>query len=345
MLRKKTKSKVCSSRRAAELAIQELQEEYKKEKNGGRPLGVTPTLQELYEMWEEYYEPLVKKCTMTCYRNGFKYILEKLGTKRVSDISIDDLQSALDAIPHGRRTKEDAKTACHLIYDYGIPRRLTGDTLNLGHYLRINYDKSDNAIQRESLNDDELAALFALAEAGDTDAQNICVLCLMGWRPDEFLSLRIENVNLEKRYIVGGAKTDAGIDRAVPIHDCIYDYVVRAIGDRETGYIYGNPKTGGGKRTLKKWTGYRFYPTLERAGIDNPMVKVGGDKERHRITPHSCRHTFARLLKGVNAPVETKMDVIGHADEDQLRDYMDSTLPERREVISQLRIPKKKETA
>ena len=30
---------------------------------------------------------------------------------------------------------------------------------------------------------------------------------------------------------------------------------------------------------------------------------------------------------------------IGHADEDQLRDYMDSTLPERRAVIDQIHLP------
>lgn len=341
--RRKTRSRVCETKHEANAAIGDLRAEYEMEKNGGRAPGVTPTFQELVDQWEEYYEPLVKPGTMTCYKSALSYILAGLGTERMSRISIDDLQAALDAIPHGRRTKENAKTACNLVYAYGIPRGLTGGTLNLGHYLRVNYDKSDNAIKRESLTDDELAALFALADSGDEDAKAICTLCLMGWRPDEFLNLRIENVDLDKRYIVGGSKTDAGIDRPVPIHPRVYPYIVDAIGDRESGYIYGNPKHGGGKRTLKKWTNYRFYPCLERAGIENPMVKAGGGTERHRITPHSCRHTFARLLKRVNAPVETKLDVIGHTDEDQLRDYIDSTLPERKSLIDSIQIPEKKE--
>ena len=117
-----------------------------------------------------------------------------------------------------------------------------------------------------------------------------------------------------------------------------------ALSGRSEGFLYGNLHLGGGKYTLKKWTQYHFYRCLERAGIENPMVKAGGGTARHRITPHSCRHTFARLLKGVkDAPVETKLDIIGHTDEEQLRDYMDSTLPERQAVIAQITLPRKAE--
>ena len=276
---------------------------------------------------------------MTGYKNGLRYILKPLGNKHMSDIGIDDLQAYLDAIPHGRRTKEDCKTACGLLYTYGIPRNLTGGTLNFGKYLKLNYDKTQDGIKRQSLTDEELRSLFALADEGDEDAQVICICCLMGWRPDELLSLLIENVNLKERYIIGGAKTEAGINRPVPIHDRIFSYLDKIIRGRKEGYVFGNLHLGGTKRSLKRYREYHFYPCLERAGIDNPLVPAGGGTERHRITPHSCRHTFARLLKGVkDSPVETKLDIIGHTDEDQLRDYMDSTLPERREVINKIHL-------
>lgn len=115
VLRKKTKSRICGTKREANAAISELWREHEEEKNGGRPVGVTPTFRELFDQWDTYYEPLVVPSTMTCYRSAMKYLLTDLGTMRVSDIGIDDLQASLDAIPHGRRTKENAKAACGLI--------------------------------------------------------------------------------------------------------------------------------------------------------------------------------------------------------------------------------------
>ena len=336
--RRKTRSRICDTKKAAYQALVDLRVEYEREKNSGRQPGQTPTLAEVYTAWEAWYEPNVSAQTMDCYRAAYKH-LEPFHHTRMSEIGIDALQACLDKIPCGKRTKENTKTLISLLYKYAIPRRLTADGLNLGVYLRLNYDKSKEGYQRQSLTDDELRSLFALADDGDVDAKIICVCCLMGWRPDELLSLRIEQVDLEERFIIGGSKTEAGIDRAVPIHPRIYPYIVEIIGGRKSGFVFGNPRNGGGKRDLKRYREGRFYPCLERAGIDNPKVAAGGGTERRRITPHSCRHTFARLLKGVkDSPVETKLDIIGHTDEEQLRDYMDSTLPERRDVINKIEL-------
>lgn len=53
----------------------------------------------------------------------------------------------------------------------------------------------------------------------------ILIQCYMGWRPQELAILKIEDVHLEERYIVGGMKTQAGRHRMVPIHPKIYDLV------------------------------------------------------------------------------------------------------------------------
>ena len=334
--RRSTRSRICRTKKEAAAALVELRVEYEREKNGGLNRGQTPTLSELYDAWYDYYVDSVGPSTMECYAAAFKH-LKSLHNTRMGDITITDLQSRIDNCPKGKRTRENMKALIGLLYKYGIPRHLTGDSLNLGSYLRLNYDKTREGVKRQSLTDEELASLFELADAGDVDAQIICIACFMGWRPDELLSLQICNVDLKERVITGGSKTAAGIDRPVPIHDRVFPYIEAIIGDRKEGYVFGNLRYGGTKRTLKRYREYRFYPTLERAGIDNPFVPAGGGTMRHRITPHSCRHTFARLLKGVkDTPVQTKLDIIGHTDRDQLEDYMDSPLPERRRVIDMI---------
>ena len=47
-----------------------------------------------------------------------------------------------------------------------------------------------------------------------------------GFRPQELVLIRTENVFLDDGYIIGGIKTSNGIDRVVPIHPKINELVV-----------------------------------------------------------------------------------------------------------------------
>lgn len=55
--------------------------------------------------------------------------------------------------------------------------------------------------------------------------ETILIQCYSGWRPQELGLIRLENVDLENGTFSGGMKTDAGIDRIVPIHSKILDLV------------------------------------------------------------------------------------------------------------------------
>ena len=79
----------------------------------------------------------------------------------------------------------------------------------------------------------------------------------------------------------------------------------------------------GAQWTLKAFTEKVFYKALRDAGIDNPIITVAGDTPRHKYTPHSCRHTFATLMKRAAGSDKDKLALIGHASDEQLRDYQD----------------------
>lgn len=68
--------------------------------------------------------------------------------------------------------------------------------------------------------DEEMDLLWQHAE----DKMFVDVLliqCYSGWRPQELGLLELKNVDLENWTFRGGIKTDAGIDRVVPIHSKI----------------------------------------------------------------------------------------------------------------------------
>lgn len=45
-----------------------------------------------------------------------------------------------------------------------------------------------------------------------------------GMRPIELLLIKMENVHLDERYIIGGVKTKAGKNRIIPIADCVMPF-------------------------------------------------------------------------------------------------------------------------
>ena len=88
--------------------------------------------------------------------------------------------------------------------------------------------------------------------------------------------------------------------------------------------------------TLRAFTDRAFYPALEAAGIDNPIVEVAGGVKRHKYTPHSCRHTFATLAKRIKAPEKDMLELIGHTGISMTRYYQDVDLDDLRKITDAL---------
>lgn len=333
--KRKVKSRRYATHKAAEAGITKMRLEYERDCQGCN-LTHNPTLVDVYNAWSADHEQQVTGDTMGCYKAAWTH-LKAVHHVKMSDLGIDALQACIDHCSAGKRTRENIKALVNLLYKYAIPRGYTGSNINLGHFLRVNYDHSAEGIPRASLSDPELTAISKRAADGDIDAQDVMCLTYLGCRPAEFLSLRIENVRTKTtaagdtyHYVIGGGKTAAGRDRTITISPKIWPYMHDRIGDRTTGYIFLGAH--GGKRDLKRWTEHHFYAALERAGIDNPLVKAGGNTERHRITPHSCRHTWARLVKRIDAPTVDKLAIIGHTKREQLEYYIDSKPDELRRI-------------
>ena len=74
-----------------------------------------------------------------------------------------------------------------------------------------------------------------------------------------------------------------------------------------------------------------FYAALEGCGIENPVEEQNGVKRR-RYTPHSCRHTFATLMKRVSGSDKDKLELMRHTSTEMLRHYQDVSLEDLRRV-------------
>lgn len=86
---------------------------------------------------------------------------------------------------------------------------------------------------------------------------------------NNLLSVKVGDVALKQGYIIGGSKTDAGLNRKIPILPCIQPYIeawmhtdgkIVSLDERAGRYLITN---GAGKRLdLKNFRSRQFYPLL-----------------------------------------------------------------------------------
>lgn len=277
------------------------------------------TFQKLYEKWLPTHR--ASKSTLDCYKSAYNWF-RPVHFMRIADIDIDDLQDCLDDCPKGKRTKENMKALCGLLYKYAIPRNHA--SLNMGQYLVI---RAEGSSEKDALPMAEVEKLRR-AVGSVPYADYIVAQCYLGFRPSELLALDAKFYDRKQRAFIGGAKTDAGKDRIVTVSPKIQPIIDNLVRDKISGPVFCAP---GNKPMAIEAYRDAFYAALEAVGTDNPMVGEG-DARRHKYTPHSCRHTFATLMKNVDAPDKDKLRLIGHTSTEMLRHYQDVDIEGLRKI-------------
>lgn len=274
------------------------------------------TFKELYDRWLPTHR--AGKSTLDCYKAAIRYF-SPLWHIPIADIDLDDLQECLDECPHGKRTRQNMKAVCGLVYKYGIPRKVIPENLNLAQFLIV---EGEDAARRASFTDAEIEAIKK-ACGKIPHAEEVYILIYTGFRPSEYLSLTADNYDSALQTLTGGAKTEAGRNRVVTLSPKIAPLVAALAASG--GHLIKDPS--GKPWTLKGWTEDVFYPVLEAVGISNPV-----ENKRHKYTPHTCRHTFATLMKRVDGADKDKQELIGHASAEMLRYYQDVEIADLRRI-------------
>lgn len=280
-----------------------------------RPL----TFRQVYDTWLPTHK--ATKSTLDCYKAAMKYF-SPVWYSKFADITVDDLQECMEECPKGKRTRENMRSLCGLLYKYAIPRKLAD--LNMGQYLIVG--KGENGT-KDALPDEAVQAI----EKHIVDvpgADYVLCQCYLGFRPSEFLALDAINYDRKERAFIGGAKTEAGKDRIVTVSPKIQPIVDRLTRDKLSGPVFCS--SSGEQMDIKAYRAL-FYRVLEQCGIENPIDEYNGVKRR-KYTPHSCRHTFATMMKRVQGADRDKLELMGHTSAEMLRHYQDVSYEDLRKI-------------
>ena len=283
------------------------------------------TWKQLYDLWLPTHR--AGPDTLGNYKAAIKYFTP-LYHERCADIDVDDLQDCIDDCPRGKSTRRNMRTTAGLIYKYGIPRGYFPDKLNLAEYLTVTGEEGAGGV---GLPPEYMAKLWG-SSGKVPGVDYVLAQCYLGFRPSEFLALDVSDYDRARRCFVGGAKTSAGKDRTVTISPKIQTIIDRQVGERTAGQVFR--AADGSDLNLKAYR-QLFYGVLDTLELANPTFDVNGQR-KHTYTPHSCRHTFATLMKRVAGSDKDKLSLIGHASEEQLRYYQDVNLDDLRQITDKI---------
>ena len=279
------------------------------------------TLQQVYDAWLPAHEARVSKSTVDCYKAAWRYFSD-LSLRQMSDIDVDEWQDCLDACPRARRTRENMKALCGLLYKYAIPRHQA--TMNLAEYLHTgDNDKSTRpAFTAEQV--ELIRQQIGLTPYADV----VYTLIYTGFRPAELFALTKDSY--KDGILYGGIKTAAGKDRAVPVSSRILAIIEERVKNCH-GFLF--TRENGEQMTVNYFRDNYFYPVLAAAGIQ-PLPTA---EHPAYYTPYSTRHTFANLLKVASGSDVDKAKLIGHATYDTTkRMYQSAELEAMRKIIEEL---------
>lgn len=281
------------------------------------------TLKELHDLWAKSYAETGSQSAVQVYKAAFdKYRV--LWPLKMDQLTIDDLQECIDVCPRGKQTKGNMKTVLGLVYKYGIPRHYVPENLNLAQFLKV------RAGQNEWKEGIPLEYLDAMPDYFGTVPyiEYVYAQCYLGFRPGEFLALDAINYDRKEKALTGGFKTEAGRDRVVTISPKIQPIIDRLVQGKLAGPIFCGPH--GEQISTQRYTRI-FDDVLAAIRLENPELEQNGRKYK-KYTPHSCRHTFATLMKRVDAAGSDKLALIGHTTDKMLRHYEDTRFADLRRI-------------
>ncbi len=247
---------------------------------------------EVYDEWSKSKYKKISRPMKEGYVAAYKKCV-LLHNLKFAELRTSHFQNIIDeyALKQGRSALEKIRSLINQLYKYAMQNDICHK--NYAQFLELPR-KSKN--KTKPFNDVELITLKKNDHLHDVKL--ILTMIYLGYRPTAHLELTVFNYDKVNKIFYGGIKTEAGIDRPVPIHSSIQEYVDYFLSLKgET--VFCSPE--GQKYSLRTFRDKHFYPALETLGL-------------RRLTPRSCRDTFSSLCAMNNVDEIAHFNLMGHTD-------------------------------
>lgn len=271
------------------------------------------TFNALYLLWSKEHYPKISRDAENGYKAAYAkcgdiYFREFAGLKTADLQYITDHAKSANGKPLSRRSMADIKSLFNNLYNFA----LKNDYCQKNYAQFIELPKKPKS-KKDAFTQDEIDALWKAYQGGNDFVGYILIMIYTGMRFGEISTIKLENVHLAERYMIGGIKTDAGIDREIPINERIFPIVQKLYEHNEKKLLEMHEKVFYNQ----------YYTVIEQLGI-------------RRLNPHCCRHTFFTLMADAGVQPAVITETGGHEDYSTTMQYTHIKLDKKLEAVNKL---------
>lgn len=259
----------------------------------------TISVEKIHEKWQEEHYPKIAYKTIQVYNACWKYCSD-IADEPFINIKTQHLQAIIDSMGDKWSTKKAFKNMWNQLYDYAIK-----SDMNVKKYSTyLDLGKKAPKLERIPFEQWEIDKMWENVDRMPF-IDTILILIYTGLRITELLEIKINNVNISEKYMRGGIKTDAGINRVIPLHERIIPLIEN---------YYNKSKELGSKYLIANSKGNEMSYTNYRREKWNKMMEQLEFNPNHK--PHDTRHTFATMMDRTDANKLCIKRILGHASTD-----------------------------
>lgn len=219
--------------------------------------------------------------------------------------------------PLSKSAMQKIKALFSQLYDYA----LANDIVRQNYASLVKIPREAQEGKQRAFSDLEFAKLekgYKNIPGGDA----CYVLCYTGWRVTEFCQLTRFSYDPKERTLRSGVKTEAGMDRVVPVHPKIQPIIDRWYSSGSS-VLY--PRPDGKAYDKDTFRDKVWKPVMEELGLPDDL------------TPHSARHTYGTKLSKAKVSAEDIQKLIGHADYSTTANfYIDQDIDTLRKAVNSM---------
>ena len=257
------------------------------------------SVNELHKKWQKEKYPKIAYKTTKVYDMCWNYC-ETIKDKPFIEIKLTHLQAIVDSMGDKWSAKKAFKNMWNQLFDYAIK-----NDMNIKKYSEyIDIGKKTTKLERIPFEEEEISKLWQNVNRMDF-IDTVLILIYTGMRIGELLDIKIKNVYIDKKYMIGGSKTEAGKNRIIPIHDRILPLVKKWYIEAQKNnseYLIFNSNYK--QMTYWNFKNEKFNKIMEQLEFSN------------KHNPHDLRHTFATRMDRTAANKLCIKRIMGHSSKD-----------------------------
>ena len=232
------------------------------------------------------------------YETYWKNHASTIGKMPISEVRTMHMQQVIDSSGVNPTSQRTILSIFRWIFEYA----LANDLVNKDYSAFIKPDPLRKSDMHRPYSTDELRALWR--NSGSELVKILLIQIYTGMRKVELCTMKLEDVHLKERYMIGGSKTEAGRNRIIPIAECIAPFVQHFYTISKfahSPYLIMPDK----KRHIGSWNGI--------VNLRDIVIRVMKDLKLSEHRTHDARHTFITMASNYHLDETTVKRIVGHS--------------------------------